>query len=259
MVFRYRVDVVRENLRKSFPEKSESERKMIEKAYYKHLCDLFAEGIKMLTISRKNLMKRYHCKDSDIVNDYFNQGKSVILLSSHYNNWEWMVLSLSMHFSHHGIGVGKPNSNKVFEKIINKARTRYGTEVVFADTIRDVFGKNDEQKVLCSYMMLSDQSPASVEKSYVTTFLHQPSAMIFGGEYFAKKYNYPVVYYAVKKIKRGYYEIVLKNITDTPQQLPQGEIIEKYIHYLEKDIHENPQFWLWSHRRWKHKLDIFGK
>lgn len=254
-VFHYRVQVVQENLKKSFPDKSEKELYAIERAYYKHLTNLIMEGVKGLTISRKNLMKRYYCRQPDIVNDYFKQGKSVILLSSHYNNWEWMVLSLSMQFSHHGIGVGKPNSNKVFEKIINKARTRYGTEVVFADTIRKVFEKNDKQDVLCSYMMLSDQSPSNVEKSYITTFLHQPSAMIFGGEYFAKKYNYPVVYYRVKQIRRGYYEIILNNITDTPQQLPQGEIIEKYIHYLEKDINENPQFWLWSHKRWKHKLD----
>jgi KDO2-lipid IV(A) lauroyltransferase len=246
---------VQENLKKSFPDKSEKELYAIERAYYKHLTNLVMEGVKGLTISRKNLMKRYYCQQPDIVNNYFEQGKSVILLSSHYNNWEWMVLSLSMQFSHHGIGVGKANSNKVFEKVINKARTRYGTEVVFADTIRNVFEKNDKQDILCSYMMLSDQSPASVEKSYITTFLHQPSAMIFGGEYFAKKYNYPVIYYAVKQIKRGYYEIVLENITDTPQQLPQGEIIDKYIHYLEKDINQNPQFWLWSHRRWKHKLN----
>lgn len=254
-VFHYRVQVVQENLKKSFPDKSEKELYAIERAYYKHLTNLVMEGVKGLTISRKNLMKRYYCQQPDIVNNYFEQGKSVILLSSHYNNWEWMVLSLSMQFSHHGIGVGKANSNKVFEKVINKARTRYGTEVVFADTIRNVFEKNDKQDILCSYMMLSDQSPASVEKSYITTFLHQPSAMIFGGEYFAKKYNYPVIYYAVKQIKRGYYEIVLENITDTPQQLPQGEIIDKYIHYLEKDINQNPQFWLWSHRRWKHKLN----
>ena len=253
-VFRYRVQVVRENLANSFPDKSEEERKRIEKAYYKHLCDLFMEGVKLLTLSRKSLMKRYHCKNPDVVNNYFKQGKSVVLLSSHYNNWEWMVLSLSMQFSHHGIGVGKPNSNKVFEKIINKARTRYGTEVVFADTVRTVFDENDKQHALCAYMMLSDQSPANVEKSYITTFMHQPSAMIFGGEYFAKKYDYPVLYYVVEKRKRGYYEIVLKNISNTPQQLSHGEIIDAYVNYLEQNINENPPFWLWSHRRWKHKI-----
>ena len=256
VVFRYRVQVVRTNLANSFPNKSEEERKQIEKAYYKHLCDLFMEGVKLLTLSRKSLMKRYHCQNPEMINQYFEKRQSVVLLSSHYNNWEWMVLSLSMQFSHHGIGVGKPNSNKVFEKIINRARTRYGTEVVFADTVRGVFERNDEQSVLCAYMMLSDQSPANVAKSFLTTFLHQPSAMIFGGEYFAKKYNYPVLYYVIKKLKRGYYEIILKYITDMPQQLLHGEITKTYIQYLEQDINENPQFWLWSHKRWKHKVDL---
>ena len=257
-VFRYRVQVVRTNLANSFPDKSKEERKKIEKAYYRHLCDLFMEGVKLLTLSRKSLMKRYHCQNPDMVNSYFKQGKSVILLSSHYNNWEWMVLSLSMQFSHHGIGVGKPNSDKIFEKIINRARTRYGTEVVFADTVRDVFERNEKQQVLCAYMMLADQSPANVGKSYITTFLHQNSAMIFGGEYFATKYNYPVLYYVVKKRRRGYYEVELKNIIDTPQQLSHGEIIRTYINYLEQDINENPPFWLWSHKRWKHKVSLNG-
>ncbi|MDR0368444.1 MAG: lysophospholipid acyltransferase family protein [Bacteroidales bacterium] len=254
-VFRYRVEVVRTNLGNAFPEKSKKELRAIEKAYYKHLVDLFMEGVKLLTLSRKHLMKRYHCENPDTVNDYFKQGKSVILLSSHYNNWEWLVLSLSMQFLHHGIGVGKPNSDKVFEKIVNRARTRYGTEVVFADTVREVFARNEKENKRCAYMMLADQSPASVEKSYITMFLHQPSAMIYGGEYFAKKYNYPVLYYVVKKKARGYYTIVLKNITDTPQQLFQGEIIETYVKYLEQDIEENPQCWLWSHKRWKHTID----
>ena len=254
-IFRYRVDVVGTNLRNSFPDKSEEECKAIEKAYYKHLCDLFMEGIKLLTISRKNLMKRYHCENPDVVNVYYKQGKSVILLSSHYNNWEWMVLSLAMQFPHHGIGVGKPNSNKVFEKIVNRARTRYGTEVDFADTIRTVFEKNDKNNRLSAYMMLCDQSPANAKKAHITPFLHQTSAMIYGGEYFAKKYNYPVVYYVVKKIKRGYYTIVLKNISDNPQQLSQGEIVEMYVKYLEQDINKNPSCWLWSHKRWKHRLE----
>jgi len=199
-------------------------------------------------------MKRYRCVNPEMVNDYFKQKKSVILMSSHYNNWEWMVLSLSLQFDFHGIGVGKPNSNKVFEKIINKARTRYGTEVIFADTVRNDIKKYDQEQKQCAYMMLSDQNPPNVEKSYITRFMNQPSAMIYGAEYFAKKYNYPVLYYVVKQRKRGYYEIEIKKITDNPQNEPYGSIIEKYIHYLQQTICEKPEFWLWSHKRWKHKV-----
>jgi KDO2-lipid IV(A) lauroyltransferase len=253
-LFHYRVAIVRKNLQNSFPDKLMPELRTIERTYYKHLSNLFVEGIKLLTLSKKSLMLRYRCVNPEVVNAYFSQGKSVILLSSHYNNWEWMVLSLSMQFFHHGIGVGKPNTNKVFEQIINKARTRYGTEVVFADTIRDVFADYEKQHILCSYMMLGDQSPASVEKSYITTFLRQPSAMIYGAEYFAKKYNYPVLYYVIKQMKRGYYEIEIATITDTPQEDDYGSIIEAYVKRLQEDIENQPAFWLWSHKRWKHQL-----
>ncbi len=227
----YRKAVVRKNLHNSFPNHSGKELLLIEKQYYKHLCDLFVESIKSLTMSKKQVLKRYHCLNEELVNRYFKQGKSVILLSAHYNNWEWMVLSLSMQFLHHGIGVGKANSNKVFELLINRARTRYGTEVVFADTVRETFLHYEQQQKPCAYMMLCDQSPASVKKSFVLEFMHQPSAMIYGGEYFAKKYNYPVFYYVVKKIKRGYYEISLKPITNIPQEEDYGAIVKKSSSY----------------------------
>jgi len=255
-VFHYREDIVRANLKNVFPEKTANELAEIERKYYVHLRNLFMEGVKLLTISKKSLMRRYRCENADIVNTYFEQGKSVILMSSHYNNWEWMVLSLSMQFSHHGVGVGKPNSNKVFEKIINRARTRYGTEVVFADKVREVIENNNKNQKLCAYMMLSDQNPPNIEKSYKTMFLNQPSAMLYGSEYFAKKYDYPVFYYVVKQTKRGYYTIEIEKITDTPQQMSHGAITEHYIRCLERDIYENPEFWLWSHKRWKHKVQV---
>jgi len=255
-VFHYRREVVRENLKNSFPQKTAEELAEIERKYYVHLCNIFMEGVKLLTLSKKSLMQRYRCVNAEIVNACFERGKSVILMSSHYNNWEWMVLSLSMQISHHGVGVGKANSNKVFEKIINRARTRYGTEVVFADKVREVIENYNRQGKPCAYMMLSDQNPPNVDKSYKTMFLHQPSAIIYGSEYFARKYDFPVFYYVVKQSKRGCYSVEIEKITDNPTQMPYGAIIEQYIKCLERDICEKPEFWLWSHKRWKHKVVI---
>ncbi len=258
-LFSYRKKVVQTNLRNSFPDFSKEELKQIEQKYYTHLCNLFVEGIKLLSISRKNLMLRYVCKNPELVNQYFDAGKSVILMSAHYNNWEWLVLSLAMQFKHHGVGVGKENSNKSFEKTINKFRTRYGTEVIFAKTIREVVSQYDENKKLTAYMMLSDQAPNSVKKPFVTSFLHQPSNMIYGSEYFALKYNYPVLYYVVKQKKRGYYEFELELITNNPSSTTYGEITKKYVSLLERDIKNEPIYWLWSHRRWKHKVELPNK
>jgi KDO2-lipid IV(A) lauroyltransferase len=251
---KYREKVIEQNLQNSFPEWSNAERQKVKREYYQHLAELAAEMIKMLTMSRKNVMRRYRCINPECVNACFDKKQNVILMSSHYNNWEWMVLSLAMQFRHRGVGVGAPNSNKVFEKLINRVRTRYGTEVIFASFIRDDFQKSVSGEQLTAYMMLGDQSPANLHRSYVTTFLHQPTAVIFGGEYYAKKYNFPVFYYRVRKRKRGFYEIELQLVTEFPNTLPHGAITEQYIALLEKTIREQPAFWLWSHKRWKHNL-----
>jgi len=254
-IIKYRKKITLENLTLSFPEKSQKEIFILYKLCQKHLADLGAEMVKMLSISKKRVAKRYMCTNPEVVNQFYHQGKSVILMSSHYNNWEWMVLRLEDMFLHHGIGVGKANTNKFFEKWINKRRTRFGTEVVFADTVRDTFEQNFQQNRLCTYMMLSDQSPGNLKKSYVTTFLNQESCMIYGAEYFAKKYDLPVVYYEVIKEKRGFYKIKLELITKNPNETANGEIIERYIQLLEKTIKKTPQYWLWSHKRWKNRLN----
>lgn len=252
-VIRYRKKITVENLRLSFPEKSQAEIHQLYKRYNRHLSHIIVEMLKMLTLSKEQLDQRYFCKNPELVNRYFEQKRSVILLSAHYNNWEWMILQLDSMFLHHGVGVGKANSNKKFEHLINKARTRYGTEVVFADHVRELFEQNNTNQTPAAYMMLSDQSPNNLKKSYVTTFLNQESCMIFGGEYFAKKYNLPVVYYQVVKDKPGYYHIELELITENPRETQYGEITEKYTRILEKTICQQPEFWLWSHRRWKNR------
>ena len=252
-VFKYRKKVTIENIRLSFPEKNEKEVHRLYKQYQFHLTQIAAEMLKMISMSRKNLQKRYFCSNPEMVNQYFKEGKSVILVSSHYNNWEWMVLALDSMFLHHGIGVGKANSNKDFEIMINRARTRYGTEVVFADHVRETFERYIESNTPCAYMMLSDQSPNNLKKAYYTTFLNQDSAMIYGAEYFAKKYNLPVFYYQVIKDKPGYYHVELELITEKPLETVYGEITEKYVQLLEKTIINQPQYWLWSHRRWKNR------
>lgn len=255
-VFKYRKTVVTKNLENSFPEKSKKELQLIRRKFYLHFAQISVEMLKMLTISKKELKRRYYCSNPEVVNQYFEQGRSVILMSSHYNNWEWMVLSLDAMFKHHGIGVGKPNSNKTFELLINKARTRYGTEVVFADTVRKTFELHIKNNSPAAFMMLSDQSPPNPVKSFKTIFLHQASAILFGSEHFAKKYDLPVLYYEVIKIKKGYYRIDIKTITENPSETDYGEITKKYIQLLENTIRTQPAYWLWSHKRWKHKIII---
>lgn len=252
-VIPYRKDVTLTNVRLSFPKLNEAERLKLYKQFQRHLIQLGVEMLKMLTISKKSLLKRYRCVNPELISQFYKQGRSVILVSGHYNNWEWMVLALDMLFEHHGVGVGKPNTDKNFEKLINRARTRYGTEVVFQDRIRERFEYYETHQIPAVYMMLSDQSPNDLKKAYYTQFLNQESAMIYGPEYFAKKYNIPVVYYQVNQVKRGYYEVELTLITEEPHSVPYGGIIEQYVTLLEETVCMSPPQWLWSHKRWKNR------
>ncbi|MBQ8222686.1 MAG: lysophospholipid acyltransferase family protein [Bacteroidales bacterium] len=254
-VIRYRRKVIDANFIKSFPNLSKKEIRRLRNRYYWHLTQLGIEMLKMISMSKKNVMRRYHCSNPELVNKFFDEGKSVVLMSSHYNNWEWMVLSLDMQFKPHGIGVGAHNTNKVFEKLINRARTRYGTEVVFHDNVREVMAYHENNNIPAAYMILSDQNPSNPKRCYVAEFLNQKTGFIRGSEGFARKYDIPVLYYKVIKEKLGRYRIDVEVITEHPNELPDGAIMQRYTELLEGTIKSEIPFWLWSHRRWKHNFD----
>lgn len=250
-IIKYRKRVVEENLRNSFPEKSNKEIHLITKQYYKHLSDIFIEALKMLTIRKSNLLKKYRCTNPEILDKYYKNNQSVILVSAHYNNWEYMVLSLSLHWLFHGIGVGKRMTNKTFERLMHKRRTRFNSEVCYNDNVRETINKYIETNRPCLYMLLADQSPNDRNKCYWTRFLNQDTPVIYGPEYIAKKYNFPVFFYRVNKLKRGYYSFDIIPISDNPQSTEYGFITQKHVSLLEEEIKKHPQYWLWSHKRWK--------
>lgn len=255
LVVRYRRKIIDDNFSQSFPEWTHAQVVKARYRYYWHFMQIAAEMVKMLTMSRRNVMRRYRCSNPELVNRYFDQGKSVVLMSSHHNNWEWMVLSVDMQFKHHGIGVGAHNTNKTFEKLINRARTRYGDEVVFHDNVRERMAYYKEHHVPVAYMILSDQSPSNPKRCYVTDFLHRKTGFIRGSEGFARKYDMPVLYYEVVKERMGKYRIDIKEICEHPNELPEGAVMQRYVELLEQTIRKAPYYWLWSHRRWKHKFE----
>jgi KDO2-lipid IV(A) lauroyltransferase len=250
-VIKYRTKIVESNIEHSFPHLSTHRKHKLEDMFYKHLSDMFFEAIKELSIRRKFVMEHYHCNNPEILEPFYKKNQSVILVSGHYNNWEYMVLSLDMQFSHHGIGVGKRMSNKTFDKLMYDKRTRFGTEVCYADNFKEVLENYEKKHIPCVYMLLSDQSPNDIHKCYWTNFLNQNTPVIFGAEHLAKKYNLPVFFYRVNKIKRGYYTFNLIQITAEPMKTQYGEITQKHVGLLERTIKERPSYWLWSHRRWK--------
>ncbi len=245
--------VVLKNLTNSFPEKSLKEIKEIERKFYRHFTDLLAEGIKNLTISQKELSKRIKVENPQLMHKLYPQNKSVLLVSGHYNNWEWLITSQNNLFQHQAMGIGMPLTSKFWDKKINERRSRFGMRVVNAKNLKESITSELEIKPI-AILILSDQSPSDSRKSYWMNFLNQQSAVIFGTEQMANEYDFAVVFFKMIKVKRGYYKMVLELITDKPKELTWGQITEKHTHLLEDEIVKNPQFWIWSHKRWKRDI-----
>jgi KDO2-lipid IV(A) lauroyltransferase len=251
-IFGYRKEVVFTNLRNAFPEKSESEIKLIAQKFYRHFGQIAAEGVKGFTISEKGLRERYKVVNPEIVEQIYKAGRSVLLVSGHYGNWEFMVQSLNLLFSHQGAGVGKPITSDGFGKIMNKSRSRFGMEIWDHSNVRDEIQTHVERKNLFCCMLLADQSTSNTDKSFWMRFLNQDTPVLFGPEKLAQTYDLPVVYYDVKKVKPGYYELTLNPVSFNPKEEAYGDITYKHNKLLEQLIIEKPEYWLWSHKRWKH-------
>lgn len=247
-VIKYRKKVVLKNLHSSFPEKSETEINNLAKNFYKHLSDITLESIKGMSISEKELKKRYKINNIEILDNYYKEGKSLLCLTSHYGNWEYGILGTGF-LSHEFIALYLPLTNKYSEKYGVKRRSRFGTRMVSIRDSKEVFSEESNRPK--AFILAADQSPSNKEKSYVFTFLNQESYCLHGPEAYARKTNYPAVFFEIKKVKRGYYELNIEKFIDDYSSLNDGEITYKYIKRVEENILQKPEFWLWSHRRWK--------
>ena len=247
----YRKKVVIDNLRKSFPEKSDAEIKVLTKKFYHHLADVTLEAIKAMTISRKQIQKRYLVENVEIPNEYFDRGQSVLLLTSHYGNWEYGMLATDMAIKHQTVALYLPLTNKYSEKYGVTRRGRFGMKMVAVQQTKSVFDGSIGNGPF-GVIMAADQSPSNVERAIWLDFLHHDTACIHGPEAYARKMNMPALYMRISKPRRGHYRLTFEKLIDNPQQYEPGEITRIYFSRLEKDIVECPEFWLWSHRRWKH-------
>lgn len=251
-VFPYRKKVITGNLRRSFPDKSEAEIKVLIKKFYRHFCDILIEGIKNLSISEKELRRRLKIKNPALIQGLFVKNQSVLLVSGHYNNWEWLITAQNFLLPHQAVGIGMPLSSKFWDKKLNERRARFGMKIIHSKMVKDFYTQSFEKPI--ATLILSDQSPSDSHKAYWMEFLQQQTAVLFGCELLAHQHNQAVVFFHTKKIKRGYYEIEFELITDKPSQERWGGITEKHTHLLERAILEQPECWMWSHKRWKREI-----
>ena len=245
----YRRKVVEKNISLSFPDKSNVEKNQIIKKFYRHLADLVVESIKVFTISEKEVQRRMVIKNPEFIQPYFDKGKSLILAGGHNNNWELFAVAIDAAISHQAIGIYQPLRNSFFNEKMQKTRSHFGLKMISTKIVKEVFEQERNNKTVTIFGM--DQSPSVKSNCHTMTFLNQETRVAFGVEKYAKEYNYPVVYGRINKIKRGHYDFEFHHVIEHPCETTHGEITETITRLIEKDIVAQPEFWLWSHKRWK--------
>jgi KDO2-lipid IV(A) lauroyltransferase len=246
----YRKKVVLGNLQLVFPEKSDKERKTIAKRFYLHLCDLIFETIKNITISEKQIDKRFQFENLDLLHRYNEENKSVLLMCGHYANWEWSGI-LTRHMEQKGYAVYKPLANPYFDTMVKKIRGRFGATIISNKNVTKELFKNAKRGINSVTLILSDQTPKPGAYKYRDTFMDIDVPVFTGTEELAKKLDFIPVYLQVKKVKRGYYSSRFVPLTESPVEHQDFEITRMFLNELESQIRETPQYYLWSHKRWK--------
>ncbi|MFY9151599.1 MAG: lysophospholipid acyltransferase family protein [Prolixibacteraceae bacterium] len=248
----YRKKVVHENLVKSFPEKSAEEIKTITKKFYHHLSDLGLETIKFNRMTEEEIDDRLKVNNLDIYEEYSRQGKSIIVLGMHHNNWEWGG-SMQRFIKAQFLVVYNPvRKNKALERFILDTRERFGAQSIQVNhSVRTALEFNTGEKT-GALMLAADQTPPP-NSQFWTTFLNQETAFFAGPMKIAKKTNQPVIMHHTRKVGRGRYEVFHYKLVENPAEMKQEDILMTYVEKLEEIIRAEPEYWLWSHRRWKHK------
>lgn len=250
-VFGYRKGVVKKNLQESFPNKSDKEINHLTKLSFKNLTDVIIEGIKAFTMTDRQIRERHKVLNPEILDQLKNNQTGFIATPCHYGNWEWGSMSPSIYFDQKIIVFYKPLSNPYINRFVNKNRSRTGGILTSIYKTSDTFKELDQQKVI--YIMAADQSPSNPKRAIWVDFLGRDTAFLHGPEVYARKYNYPVLFTDIKRVKRGYYKLTLSVIADNSSETAIGDITTRYAQKLEKAIKSKPEDYLWSHKRWKHQ------
>lgn len=250
----YRKKVVRQNIAMALPHLSEKERLDIEKKFYHYLCDMFLEMMKTMTISRKEMEKRYVFTNLDLYLDLEKKGKSIALLCAHYASYEWTV-SMNYHITFEGYGIYKKVNNKYFDRLVKNIRSRFKATLITTTETIPTIEKNAKINHLGVYGFASDQSPQASRAFHWGPFMGIETPIHTGAEMIAKRFDMNVIFLRNKRIKRGYYEATFELMADNPQEVPNYEISDDFMRRVEKQILEAPEFYLWTHKRWKHKKE----
>ncbi|MDG1014678.1 MAG: lysophospholipid acyltransferase family protein [Flavobacteriaceae bacterium] len=251
-VIGYRKKVVKKNLNLVFPNKSEAELRIILKRFYHHLCDMIVESVKSMNISIDSMKSRYKFNNLDIITDYEKQNKSIILMCAHYGSWEWIFI-LQTYTTHRSYAIYKRLQNKYFDRLVKSIRARYNSYLITTKETFSVMEEARKKGILSMSGFASDQSPKKDKARYWADFMGINVPVHTGAEALAKKLDMPIVFFSVKRMKRGFYEATFQTLADKPKSFKDYDITDRFLKLVEDQIIEAPEYYLWTHNRWKHR------
>ena len=248
----YRKKTVRENLALALPNLSDQERLVIEKKSFRHLCDMFLEMIKTMTISKKEISKRFVFTNLEVYKKLEEQDKSIAMMLAHYASYEW-VISMNAYVTFSAFAIYKKIANPYFDKLVRNIRSRFKASLITTKETVPFIIRNNNNKKLSIYGFASDQSPKVASAFHWQKFMGIEVPVHTGAEMLSKKYNMNVIFLKVKKVKRGYYEASFEVLSENAKEVPNYEITDKFLKLVEQQIYEAPEYYLWTHKRWKHR------
>tara|TARA_B100001564_G_C20553806_1_gene630421 strand:+ start:189 stop:923 length:735 start_codon:yes stop_codon:yes gene_type:complete len=244
---------VRNNLKLVFPKKTKKDLQLIEKKYYRNLSDVFLESFKSMNIKEEEMKKRFHFTNPEVLEQVYDSGRNLIIMGSHYCTWEWcFIMDRVTRFKINA--VYKKIANPYLNRWAKKIRSKYDCELITTNNTYRKIAEQSKEKKLHLYGFASDQSPSKKKAFYYNKFLNITVPIHIGAEIIAKKYDMPMLFMDVIKVKRGFYEATFKEITYNPKNFKNFKLTDIFIKMVEEQIHRKPEFYTWTHRRFKHKI-----
>lgn len=251
-VFGYRRKVVKANLLIAFPDYTDARRKEIEIKFYKHMCDMFLEMMKTMSISKQEMEKRFVFKNLDVYLDLEKKGKSIAMMMAHYASYEWAIL-MNTKINFEAFAIYKRLSNPYFDNLVRKIRSNFKTRLIHTRESVAIIERNEIQKNQGLYGFISDQSPRTKGRRYLGLFMGIEVPVFTGAEMLAKRFDMNVIYLKVTKVKRGFYEAEIEILAEDVKNVPDYQITDLFLKKVENQINEAPEYYLWTHKRWKHQ------
>ena len=248
-IIKYRKKIVYQNLDIAFPNLPQKEKQNIVKGFYQNLSDILLESIKGFWLNKEELLQRFKYTNPEVFNPYYEKNQSVILIGSHYGNWEWGVLSVQLWLKHQVVGIYKPINHQKVDQYINGLRKKWGLQLASMGKIARTLVLNKD--IPCAYVFIADQSPSDVVNAHWINFFDRETAFLHGVDKIARRTGFPVFLFNIKRVKRGYYEVTFELLCSNPKETKEGAITQQFATSLENYIREYPGDWLWSHHRWK--------